>query len=207
MEKSEGYKTADEASTSAAERLSLTNKLDEGVKLYDSYEKALEDSGLRAFSMLGRSSVNYVPVHNSIILRGESDIKISDLLKPDPKEVFKSALGFKFTVAAYGPEVKNLRIGDSVDIKNTTGLSLSPFIPNERNIRNLREKYKSDRDAMIAHSIKGAEDKSKVGSVLIKTTLDDKPNKVIDLNEKTVTIIEHFATEDYNISGILYLVK
>ena len=163
----------------------------------------------RAKELGGETIVNYVPTHNSIILRGDSKIKISDLLKNDIKEVFKSALGFKFTVVGFGPEVKGLKIGDLIDIKNTEGLSLRPFIPSSKNIKVLREKYKNDRDTLIRYGIKSAEDPKHVGvgaamNIVKQSPFSDK-NPFLSTQEEEVDVIEYFATEDYNVSAILFI--
>ena len=156
----------------------------------------------------GDTVINYLPYQNGIILKATSMIPKSAILKPTPKEIMEEAHGFEFEVMGVGPDVRNLCIGDIVDIKNTQGLSLRPMIPHPQNVTVWRKKLKGDRDLMIKHNIATAEDSGKIGSAAAvgKLQLTDKhgiPEKsdIMDLDE-LIEIVEHFATEDHNISAI-----
>lgn len=158
----------------------------------------------KAINIKAKTTTNYVPYQNVILLRGESTIKKSDLLKPKLQDVFEQALGFKFEVVAIGPHVKDIDIGDFIDIKNTKSMSICSFIPDPNTVFEWRIRLRDDREAMIAHNVKSAESPNKVGGPTMVKHIKPDVSPVMFNLEQEVTIVEYFLTEDHNISGIFF---
>lgn len=178
-----------------------------GHVLAKDYDIACMKAASIALDIGAKTVVNYVPLQNGVLVMGTSKIKKSGILKASPKEIFEDAEGFEFTVVAVGPDVKNIKLGDVVDIKSTHGMSLRPFVPHPLNVTVWRKKLKNDRESLIRHTMGSSEDASKVGSVAGVGSMG-----IVDMNgeatapkfdlEGVIEIVEHFATEDHNISSI-----
>jgi len=178
----------------------------------DDYAIACNKSLTKAEEIGAKTSVNYVPTQNGVLMRATSDIKESAVLNDDPKEIFQQAEGFEFVVVAVGPDVKNIELGEVIDVKSMQGVSLRPFVPHPQNVTVWRKNLKADPEAMIRHNLHIAEDAGRVGSGGAVSNLQVVGNPMVDAAgmplkkgvdiEKTITIVEHFATEDHNVSAV-----
>ncbi|KKM91560.1 hypothetical protein LCGC14_1227400 [marine sediment metagenome] len=172
------------------------------------YDNAVKRAKITAERLGGETITNYIPYQNCLILRGVGKISKSNLLKPKIQDVFEEAIGFRFRIVGIGSDVKGLLLGDTVDIKSTSMLSLRPLIPNKNTIVSWRERLKADREAMIAHGVKEAEDPSKIGRIpLASIGMKELQIGGIFNLEEQVEIVEYFSTEDHNISGVFHIVE
>lgn len=174
------------------------------------YDNTVKKAKITAERLGGETVTNYIPYQNCLMLRGVGKISKSNLLKPKIQDVFEEAIGFRFRIVGIGSDVKGLLLGDTVDIKSTSMLSLRPLIPNKNSIVSWRERLKVDREAMIAHGVKEAEDPSKIGRTLLASTStamkELQTGGIFNLEEQ-VEIVEYFSTEDHNISGVFHIVE
>lgn len=207
MKESDNVLKADiaNASNSDAKRAkSFVGKIPEA-----DYVEAVNKCIDKAKSIGAKTTVNYVPLMNVVLLKGEGRIKKIKLMSQDLSRVFDNEAIFKFVVAGVGENVKGIDLGDIVDIKSLEGIQLRPFIPHDLKIGLWREKLTSDKELMIRHNLGMAEDVSKVGSTAKNPILgkdgenikkeEAKPKLSLD---EYVDVVEYFVTEDHNISGV-----
>lgn len=181
--------------------------LDRDFSFYSDYDEAVRKSQEVANRIGAKTSVNYVPHDVTIVLRGESYVRRSLLLERDPRKVLGEAVGFVFVVVGFGPRVKGLEMGDIIDIKSTQGLSLRPFIPHRYNMSEWYKILEKDKAATIGRVIEKAESGRVVGAAMVKDAERILRNSGdVNYNEE-VLVVEHFVTEEFNISGIYHPMK